>query len=440
MSVFRRETSKGKTEYFHYKFYRSGKTYRGVCEGCRDKESAKKYEQGIKDKISKLSEQKSVKAIVENFRDELSGGNPIAIAEAYELSLKKPRKLQPSNKQIESKRSYWRDFLRFMESKYPEIVNLSEVERKHAEEYLQHLRTKGRFDKQVTYKAKKAKGYKREHNLSPRTCNVFHNSIKEVFNVLAHDAGIIENPFRNIYKLKNDYQRREAFTEDELKLIAEKAGPFILPLFEIGISTALREGDICTLRWREIDFDRNLITKKTHKTGKIVEIPILPPLKSRLIAWKTTARDSEYVLPEHAEMYRSNPGGIGLRVKNFLDGLGIENTIKPKGRTRSVSIKDVHSLRHTFCYLAGVYGIPFLIVKDICGHVSPEMTALYQRHATIEEKRKQLQQMPDFMGLLPEGENKDTAEGSERQHLHSIIDGLSIEKINKVIQFIEKGM
>jgi integrase len=260
----------------------------------------------------------------------------------------------------------------------------------------------------------------------------------EIFEILAEDAGLIENPFASIPKLKNDYQQREAFTEDELKLIAEQADEFIYPIFAIGISTALREGDICTLRWSEIDFNRNLITRKMLKTGNTVEIPIMPPLHELLIKLKEKYGDNEYVLPEHASMYLKNTDGISWRVKKFLKSLGIKTTKKVPGRTRAVSIKDVHSLRHTFCYLAGAYGIPFLVVKDICGHVSEEMTALYQKHATVELKREKLQKMPDFMGLLPESIQQNSIDNPEnlRIKLKGIIDHLSYDQLRKLENFL----
>lgn len=438
MSVFKRDSGKGKTEYYHYRFESNNKRYTGVCEGCIEKKEAKEYEKALRLEVAELSKMKTAQALVLERRDELTGGNPISLEEAYDLSLKKPRKRQPSQKQLDSKRSYWQDFQNFIECEYSEVKNISDVKRNHAEEYLQHLRTEGRYNKQVTYKAnKKEVEYDRDHNLSPRTCNVFHDTIKEVFTLLAHDTGLIDNPFDNIHKLKNDYQSREAFTEEELKLIAKKHDPFIYPLFAIGITTALREGDICTLRWTEIDLDKGLITKQMHKTGNIVEIPIMQPLHVLLVELQEKSNGSEYVLPDHAKMYINNSYGISNRVKSFLDSLKIKNTVKPKGRTREVSIKDVHSLRHTFCYLAGVYGIPFLIVKDICGHVSPEMTALYQSHATIKEKRKQLQQMPDFMGLLPEA--KEDTQEHERRELIELIQAMPIKKVIELKQLAEKG-
>ena len=77
----------------------------------------------------------------------------------------------------------------------------------------------------------------------------------------------------------------------------------------------------------------------------------------------------------------------------------IATTAKPKGRTRAVSIKDLHSCRHSFCYYAGLYGIPMNIVQGIVGHLTPEMTKLYSNHASLEAKREKMQLLPDFLNL-----------------------------------------
>jgi len=423
MAVFKRKTSNGESKYYHYKFMIKGKTYTGVCKGCTKKRDAEQYEKDLQLKANELSKQKSLRALVENFRDEMAGGNSILLSEAFELSLKKPRKKQFSQKQHESKRSYWLDFLAFLNNEHPQITKLSDVIKKHAEEYIQYLRTEGRYDKKIEYGSGDAKkSYVRKHNLSNRTCNVFQNTLREVFDLLAEDAGLIDNPFKHIPKLNNEYQSREAFSEEELRLISQKADSFIRSIFSIGITTALREGDICTLRWSEIDFDRNLITRKMLKTGNVVEIPILPPLRSFLLDLKEKHKESEFVLPMHAEMYLNNPDGICWRVKKFLNSIGIKTTKKIPGRTRQISVKDVHSLRHTFCYMAGVYGIPFLVVKDICGHVSEEMTSLYQKHANVTMKREKLQQMPDFMGLIPENSGTINKEQELRESLIQLVN------------------
>ncbi len=415
-----------------------GKLYQGVCHGCTIKKDALGYEKKVREKVNDLSKQKTVKALVSNFREDMTGGSPVNISEAFELSLKKPRKKQPSKELINIKRSYWRDFINYMEANYPGIVKLADIRKKHAEEYIQYIREKGRFNKNVEFKAgRKVTAYKRTGKLSNKSCNTFQQTLSEVFEKLYEDAGLIENPFTGIPKLNNESESREAFTERELEKIRDNVDDFLKPIFCIGIATALREGDICTLRWNEIDLKNNVIRREMSKTRRIVEIPILPPLYAFLMGRKELSKDSEYVLPDHASMYLNNRTGISLRVKNFLEGIGIKTTKKVKGRDRAVSIKDVHSLRHSFCYYAGVYGIPFLVVKDIVGHVSPQMTELYQRHADNRLKREKLMQMPDFMGLTSNNYKSLPGAEPERAKLIELIHNADIEKVKQAINLLE---
>jgi len=441
MTVFKQKTTKGETKDYHYRFMSNGKNYQGVCKGCTLKKAALEYEKNIKAKVKELSQQKSVKALIDNFRQDMTGGSDILIADACELSLKKPRHKQLTEKPIKLKRSCWRDFTEYMQSKYPDITKLADVRKCHAEEYIQLLRTSGRFNKQVASKLKKySKGkpttYKRTGNLSNRTCNSYHQELSEVCGKMYDDAGMIENPFARIPKLKNETESREAFTEKELKLIGKKADGFVKAIFLIGVTTALRKGDICTLEWKEVNLKTDLITRKTLKTGRIVEIPIMAPLRSFLLEQYDQTNHSKYVLPNHAEMYLNNPSGITWKVKTFLESIGIKTTKKVDGRDRAISIKDVHSLRHTFCYYAGVYGIPFLIVKDIVGHASPLMTELYQKHAENSIKREKLMKMPDFLGMSANTGQPLLEAEPERTQLKELADSADINKIKQAIELL----
>jgi integrase len=148
--------------------------------------------------------------------------------------------------------------------------------------------------------------------------------------------------------------------------------------------------------------------------------------------------DGEYVLPDHAQMYLSNPSGISWRVKSFLESIGITTTKKPEGRTRAVSIKDVHSLRHSFCYYAGVNNIPLSIVQSVVGHMSPEMTRHYTMHADGNDIKRAFKNMPNLLASNGGTVVKLPApEEPERQQLRELADVLSIKDIREVLKFIQ---
>ena len=436
MSVAKRKTKSGYTKEYHYAFAQDGKRYRGVCEGCTTKRDAEEYEKNLRKRVQEAAAQKDVKQLIEHFREELTGSKDIFIAEAYEKSLEKPKKRMPSESLIRSKRSYWMDFTAYLNATYPDIQKLSEVRPFHAEAYVQYLRQNGRFNKTVSYSGSvitKERSYQLKSELSPKTINTYQQVLSEVFQLLARDAGIVENPFAAIPMLKKESESREAFSEDELTIIRDNLDDFTRPLFTIAIATALREGDICTLKWSEIDFKRDLVVKRMRKTGNMVEIPIMPPLRFYLLQLQTDSAELEYVLPQHADMYLNNSSGVSYRIKQFLENkCHIATTKKLEGRSRAVSVKDLHSCRHTFCYYAGLYGIPLSIVQSIVGHMTPEMTKHYSAHASLSAKREQMRQLPEFM-MLSGMESRDF-EAAEREELQALISTLPIEKVRQLLQ------
>ena len=126
--------------------------------------------------VQEAAAKKDVKQLIEHFREELTGSKDILIADAYERSLEKPKKRIPSEKLISAKRSYWLDFVAFINERYSEIQKLSEVRPLHAEAYIQHIRQHGRFNKTVTYSGSvitKERSYQLKSELSPQTINTY---------------------------------------------------------------------------------------------------------------------------------------------------------------------------------------------------------------------------------------------------------------------------
>ena len=150
----------------------------------------------------------------------------------------------------------------------------------------------------------------------------------------------------------------------------------------------------------------------------------------------TPRTKSEYVFPKHAEMYLANPTGVSYRIKQFLEGLGIQTTRKPDGRTRAISTKDLHSCRHTFCYYAGLAGIPLAVVQSIVGHMTPAMTEHYSAHTSMEDKRRGMERLSFFTqdNTLPPAD-----EEPERAELRSLLDTLPIEQVRKMLAQCKKA-
>jgi integrase len=132
------------------------------------------------------------------------------------------------------------------------------------------------------------------------------------------------------------------------------------------------------------------------KTRSTVTIPIVNGLIDYL---HSLPDDSEYVHQGLADRYLGpSRSAIGKDVSRFLNEIKIKTDKVVPGRKKAVKLKDVHSLRHTFCYMAAINGIPRPVVQSIVGHMSPAMTQRYMNHASMEDKREMLATMPALLG------------------------------------------
>ena len=110
---------------------------------------------------------------------------------------------------------------------------------------------------------------------------------------------------------------RRPFTADELRnLFNKRDDEFMFPLIVTAACTGMRRGDVCSLRWSDVDLEGGMVTVKTSKTGETVEVPIFSPLRSVLEARKGTGK--HFIFPEAASMLQSNPQGLSYRFKAFL--------------------------------------------------------------------------------------------------------------------------
>ena len=429
-------------ERFYYEFMYRGTRYRGPCTDTNGKpastmEQALACEARVKKELGNVRSNRSLKAMIENYREELTGGRKIPLQQAFELSVIKPRKRVPGERRQALKQMHWQDFIAYMTHQFPEIDHLAAVTKMHAENYTHNLLYYGKFEQRKP-------GCKRERKpLSSATVTDYLTTVSEVFSLLADDAGIVVNPFAQIPKPTMDKEPRQPFTESELQTIKEKFDPFIEPLFIIAMATALREGDICTLKWSEVDFENRVIRRsKMRKTGKGVDIPIMPHLYQYLqTLWQNRnakSKFAEYVLPEHAKMYLHNRSGVPYRIKKFLEEkCGIVTTEKRPDRTRAVSIKDLHSCRHTFCYYAGLNGVPLNVVQSIVGHMTPEMTKHYSNHASLEAKREKMQLLPDFMQMTGNSDSLgNCSQDTEIQHLLQQIPRKYSPELRQLLDYI----
>ena len=442
---------------FHYRFQFRGNSYSGVCNFCaippgatdgeivalRKKALAFEAEQkmrlekeaGEQKEIERdIRKNKTVQALVENYKYELTGGKPITLDEAFELAMAKPTRREARSGYAKSRGQYWKDFRAFMSSEYPEATCLNHVRRAHCEAYVSYLVKNGRFVREVSYAQKRRRksisvAYVRKYSIGPKTIRETVSVCRRVFSLLEEDAGLVHNPWNGVILPIQDPVEREIFTPAELKLIWDgiQDNTFCYPLFMVAANSGMTEGDICTLRWDEIEWGSGCIRRKRRKTGTDIRLPLLPQLADYL---RGIPRTGEYVFPEHAEMYLRQSSDVSERVKDFLNGLGLVTTVRLPGR-RAVSVKDLHSMRHVFCYRAKRAGIPESVIAKFVGHKVIAMTQHYADHDTDEELRSEIKKLPPLFI----GETGGVGESgiTERRKLAELAYSLPLEMVKNLL-------
>ncbi len=141
------------------------------------------------------------------------------------------------------------------------------------------------------------------------------------------------------------------------------------------------------------DFYAAEIARTTYKTNVAVSIPVERELANYLSRQWEISGGQEYVLPEAAALYNTGFNKLSLRIIKYLQSLGIQTKIKVPGRVKQQSVKNFHSLQHSFCYCAGLRGVPLPIMQSIVGHMNPKMTMYYQKHADRKAKQEGLSMM-----------------------------------------------
>jgi len=187
----------------------------------------------------------------------------VRLSEVQEEWTRLPRKREPSKYYVRQSRAILGRFVEFVRARNPKCQELSEVTRSLGRAFM---------DAEA------------ERGIAAKTWNAEVMLLRSACRELLPDGGL--NPFLGATSKAGETVFRKPFTPEEMKAILDtvKDDDFIRPIIVTGMCTALRRGDCCLLKWKDVDLERRFITVKTAKTGQTVGIPIFPLLLDEL--WK----------------------------------------------------------------------------------------------------------------------------------------------------------
>jgi integrase len=168
-----------------------------------------------------------------------------------------------------------------------------------------------------------------ERGISPRTWNSELILVRGAFRHLRKRAGMPENPFEGIPTREENTIHRQPFSPEDLAAILQAAeqDPGVRPLLVAGMCTAMRLGDVCLLKWADVDMEHRYVNVKTSKTHARVTIPIFPLLFTEI---RTLPREGEYVFPEAAALYLKSPHAVVRRVQDVFAKAGFYDKVEER--------------------------------------------------------------------------------------------------------------
>ena len=220
---------------------------------------------------------------------------------------------------------------------------------------------------------------------------------------------ISTSPAFGVKKTSEDVKRekRRAFNVEQLKAIERQCTGEWRGIFIFGLYTGQRLADIANLRWHHLKMEGEeatwTVSFSTRKTGRQMDIPISAPLRDYILDELESSDDEDaFLFPKSADKTsKGRSGTLSNEFRKILKAAGIVQTLvdknpkNPKGRSakREGSIYSFHSIRHSTVSLLTNAGISPEIVRDIVGHDSSAVSAVYT-HIEHAPKLAALASMP----------------------------------------------
>ena len=231
-----------------------------------------------------------------------------------------------------------------------------------------------------------------EKELSPNTVIKHHNLLTNTLNAAERQEYITKNPMRAVSPPKKRQREAKFYTPEQLGILLDKAvGTRLeLPVF-ICAYLGLRRGELCGLRWSDVDLEHKTITIENTRTQagkKEIEKGTKTASSTRTLYLPDTLCDMLKAAKEHQQACRAE-------YKNAYDDNDDVVVIEDCSPFRPNYLSELfskfladndlpkivlHELRHTFASLSNQAGIPAYNIGKALGHSTPATTQKIYTH------------------------------------------------------------
>ena len=231
-----------------------------------------------------------------------------------------------------------------------------------------------------------------EKKLSPNTVIKHHNLLTNTLNAAERQEYITKNPMRAVSPPKKRQREAKFYTPEQLGILLDKAvGTRLeLPVF-ICAYLGLRRGELCGLRWSDVDLEHKTITIENTRTQagkKEIEKGTKTASSTRTLYLPDTLCDMLKAAKEHQQACRveyKNAYDDNDYVVVMEDGRPFRPNYLSELFGKFLADNDLpkivlHELRHTFASLSNQAGIPAYNIGKALGHSTPATTQKIYTH------------------------------------------------------------
>ena len=219
----------------------------------------------------------------------------------------------------------------------------------------------------------------RARSVSPATVNRGTALLKRVFNLAISWGYLEKNPVR-CGMLQEPPGRVRYLTPDEQRRLLDHLPDDLKPLVTVALHTGMRKSELTNLRLGpNVDFQKNLITLRKTKNGRMRHIPMSNTARETLLGLARGKLEGDLFF---ATRNNTPLKHFKLRWKKALVAAGIKDF-------------RFHDLRHTFASNLVAGGVALVSVKELLGHSSFQMTLRYS-HLAPEFQRDAISRMEKY--------------------------------------------
>ena len=294
------------------------------------------------------------------------------------------------------------------------------------------LRSLTQNDVQKFYNAlRKKKSQNRLHGeeklLSDSSVRSTHMLLHEILDTAVRARLISKNPTNGTVIPKVNYAPKKILNDEQLERFMEaiRAEPLWYDFFYTEITTGLRRGELCGLRWEDLDEGSGHLKVRRSirviaggeleigetKTERGMRSILLPPSTLHLLKERRKTAMTPWIFPSLLTPERpTSPNAAYQKLKAILKSAGLPDI-------------RFHDLRHTFATHALTSGVDAKTLSGILGHTNASFTLDTYTHVTTDMQKNASVIVGDFMTelfgeeLKPWQENEKTERelsGSER--------------------------